>query len=38
VDEAAKGRPFIISKNGKPIAKETAVDAPIAGEVAVSGS
>ena len=28
VDEAAKEGPFIISKNGKPIAKVTAVDAP----------
>lgn len=28
VEEAAKGEPFIIAKNGKPIAKVTAVDAP----------
>ena len=33
VDEAAKGEPFIIAKNGKPVVKVTAVDAPAAGQV-----
>ncbi|MGH9522838.1 MAG: type II toxin-antitoxin system Phd/YefM family antitoxin [Terriglobales bacterium] len=28
VDEAAKGEPFIIAKNGKPVAKVVAIDAP----------
>lgn len=28
VDEAANGEPFIIAKNGKPVAKVTAIDAP----------
>ena len=29
VDEAAKGEPFIIATNGKPVAKVTAVDTPV---------
>lgn len=28
VDEAAKGKPFIIAKAGKPLVKVTALDAP----------
>jgi prevent-host-death family protein len=28
VDEAAKGKPFIIAKAGKPMVKVTALDAP----------
>jgi prevent-host-death family protein len=28
VDEAANGEPFIIAKNGKPVAKVTGIDAP----------
>jgi prevent-host-death family protein len=28
VDEAAQGKPFIIAKAGKPVAKVTALDAP----------
>ena len=28
VEEAANGEPFIIAKNGKPVAKVTAIDAP----------
>ncbi|HXJ96730.1 MAG TPA: type II toxin-antitoxin system prevent-host-death family antitoxin [Terriglobia bacterium] len=45
VEEAAKGKPFIISKYGKPVVKVTALDAPtgaqkrrlrfLAGEIAV---
>ena len=45
VEEAAKGKPFIIAKSGKPVAKVTALDAPtgsqirrlgfLAGEIAV---
>jgi prevent-host-death family protein len=33
VEEAAKGEPFIIAKNGKPVAKVTAIDAPEARQV-----
>lgn len=33
VEEAANGEPFIIAKNGKPIAKVTAIDAPDAKQV-----
>jgi prevent-host-death family protein len=28
VDEAAKGKPFIIAKSGKPLVKVTALDTP----------
>ncbi|HTU36323.1 MAG TPA: type II toxin-antitoxin system prevent-host-death family antitoxin [Candidatus Acidoferrum sp.] len=28
VDEAAKGKPFIIAKAGKPMVKVTAIDSP----------
>ncbi len=28
VDEAAKGKPFIIAKSGKPVVKVTALDTP----------
>ena len=28
VDEAAKGEPFIIAKNGKPLVKVAAIEAP----------
>ncbi len=33
VDAAANGESFIIAKNGKPIAKVTAIDAPDSGQV-----
>lgn len=33
VEEAAKGEPFIIAKNGKPVVKVTAIDAPEARQV-----
>lgn len=33
VDEAARGKPFIIAKAGKPIVKVTALDAPSSAEV-----
>ena len=43
VDQAAKGKPFVIAKAGKPLVKVTALDAPaapqrlgfLAGEIAV---
>jgi prevent-host-death family protein len=45
VEEAARGKPFIIAKSGRPVAKVTALDAPtgaqvrrlgfLAGEIAV---
>jgi prevent-host-death family protein len=45
VEEAAKGKPFIIAKSGKPVVKVTALDTPtgaqirrlgfLAGEIAV---
>jgi prevent-host-death family protein len=33
VEEAAKGKPFIIAKSGKPVAKVTALDAPTGAQV-----
>jgi prevent-host-death family protein len=33
VDEAAKGESFVIAKAGKPIAKVTALDTPVAGKI-----
>ena len=30
VDKAAKGEPFVIAKAGKPIARVTAIDSPVA--------
>jgi prevent-host-death family protein len=33
VEQAAKGEPFVIAKAGKPIAKVTSLDAPVAGQV-----
>ena len=33
VEEAANGEPFIIAKNGKPVAKVTAIDTPDARKV-----
>lgn len=43
VDQAAKGKPFVIAKSGKPLVKVTALDAPakpqrigfLAGEISV---
>jgi antitoxin (DNA-binding transcriptional repressor) of toxin-antitoxin stability system len=33
VDEAAKGRPFVIAKAGKPLVKVTALDTPTGKQV-----
>ena len=33
VEQAAKGEGFVIAKAGKPIAKVTSLEAPIAGQV-----
>lgn len=33
VDKAAKGEPFVIARAGKPVARVTAIDAPLAGVV-----
>lgn len=33
IDEASKGKPFIIAKAGKPIVKVVAIDAPTARQV-----
>jgi prevent-host-death family protein len=33
VDEAAKGKPFIIAKGGKPLVKVTALDSPTGKQV-----
>jgi len=33
VDEAAKGKPFIIAKAGKPVAKVVPLDAPAPAEI-----
>jgi prevent-host-death family protein len=30
VDQAAKGKPFVIAKAGKPLVRVTALDAPVA--------
>lgn len=30
VEDAAKGKPFVIAKSGKPLVKVTALDAPVA--------
>lgn len=30
VDQAARGKPFVIAKAGKPLVKVTALDAPVA--------
>jgi len=32
VDKAAKGEPFVIAKAGRPVARVTAIDAPLAGK------
>lgn len=33
VDQAAKGKPFVIAKAGKPLVKVTALDTPVAGQI-----
>jgi prevent-host-death family protein len=33
VEEAARGKPFIIAKSGRPVAKVTALDAPTGAQV-----
>jgi prevent-host-death family protein len=33
VDEASKGKPFIIAKSGKPLVKVTSLDTPIGKQV-----
>jgi len=37
VDEAAKGKPFIIAKAGKPMVKVTALDAPSRKQIRLLG-
>ena len=33
VEQAAKGKPFVIAKAGKPMVKVTPLDTPVAGQV-----
>lgn len=33
VEQAAKGEPFVIAKAGKPVARVTSLEAPVAGQV-----
>ena len=33
VDQASKGKPFVIAKAGKPLVKVTALDTPVAGQI-----
>ena len=33
VEQAAKGKPFVIAKAGKPLVKVTSLDTPVAGQV-----
>jgi len=37
VDQAANGKPFVIAKNGKPLVKVTALNAPASHEVKRTG-
>ena len=33
VEQAAKGKPFVIAKAGKPLVKVTSLDTPVAGQI-----